>query len=301
MSSPKRHHFVPRAYLDGFKDPESGFLHLYSKRAGLWRRQKPEQVMIRNKYYCQSWAPDGVDENILEKSLGNELEPKGLNSLSRLVNCPTELTDDDTANIISYIEFQRIRVPRQADEAKRLAKLAIETMTKQDPEGQKILETHEVVIKDSFRFDFMELLNGSIGPYLGRMSWEIVKAPEGCHFITSDSPVSFWNADFLPPAEPGIALYGTVVFFPLDSNHLLVIRHPEYMRGEKGASERLPKDIDFEDGQIELHTGRVWDKEAVDHHCWIMYMLSQDLVAGCSKYCIDTAVGEETVGHRPAS
>jgi len=97
--------------------------------------------MVRNKYYAQSWVPDGVDENVLEKSLGNELEPKGLKSLERLVNNPDQLTDDDTANIIAYIEFQRIRVPRQADEAMRLAKLAIETMVMENPGGKEVLET----------------------------------------------------------------------------------------------------------------------------------------------------------------
>jgi hypothetical protein len=257
--------------------------------------------MVRNKYYRQSWVPDGVDENVLEKSLGNELEPKGLNSLKRLVDCPDELTDDDTANIIAYIEFQRIRVPRQADETMRLAKLAVETMVMGEPGGREVLETHEVSIKDSFRFDFMRMVSGNIGPYLARMIWEVVEAPEGSCFITSDSPVSFWNQDFMPPLEPGIALYGTVVFFPLDSKHLLILRHPEYMDGEKGASEALPKDLDYEDGRIELRRGIVWDKEAVDHHRWIMYMLSQDTIAGCSKTCIDAAVGKETSGHRSSS
>tara|TARA_R110002074_G_C12386693_1_gene652899 strand:- start:114 stop:1019 length:906 start_codon:yes stop_codon:yes gene_type:complete len=301
MSSPKRHHFVPRAYLEGFKESDSGFLNIYSKRSGLWRRQKANQVMVRNKYYCQSWVPDNIDENILEKSLGNALEPKGLNSLKRLVENPSQLTDDDTANIIAYIEFQRIRVPRQADEAMRLAKLTIETMIMGKPEGKEVLGTHQVSINDSFRFDFMKTVSGNIGPYLGRMIWEVVEAPEGSCFVTSDSPVSFWNEDFMPPLEPGIALYGTIVFFPLDSKHLLILRHPEYMDGEKSASEKLPRNLDYEDGEIEVRRGIVWDKEAVDHHCWIMYMLSQDTIAGCSKACIDNAVGQETSGNRPSS
>ena len=57
--------------------------------------------MVRNKYYRQNWAPDGVDPNILEKKLGEELEPKGLESLQRLVSESEELSDDDTANIIA--------------------------------------------------------------------------------------------------------------------------------------------------------------------------------------------------------
>jgi len=50
MSNPKRHHFVPESYLNGFVDDESGFLNVYSKRSDLWRRQKPKQVMVKNKY-----------------------------------------------------------------------------------------------------------------------------------------------------------------------------------------------------------------------------------------------------------
>lgn len=301
MNSPKRHHFVPRAYLEGFKEPDSDFLNLYSKRSELWRRQKANQVMVRNKYYSQSWVPNGVDENVLEKSLGVGLEPKGLSSLKRLVDCPEKLTDDDAANIIAYIEFQRIRVPRQADEMIGFAKQVIETMVMAEPGGQEVLRSHTLSIKDSFRFDFMKLVSGRLGPYLGRMIWEVVEAPSGSCFVTSDSPVSFWNEDVLPPSEPGIALYGTVVFFPIDSKHLLILRHPEYISGEKEALDKLPTDLDYEDGKVEIRRGSILEKEAVDHHCWIMYVLSQDIIAGPSKACIDKAVGKETSGHKSVS
>ena len=301
MSAPKRHHFVPKSYLERFKEPDSHFLNLYSKRSGLWRRQKPDQVMVRNKYYRQNWAPDGVDPNILEKKLGEELEPKGLESLQRLVSESEELSDDDTANIIAFIEFQRIRVPRQADEAMRLAKLAIETEILADEENRDMLTANQVVIKDSFRFEFMREVSGRIGPYLSRMLWEIVQAPDGSNFITSDSPVCYFNEDFIPPREPGLGLYGTMVFFPLDPKHLLILRHPEYMRGEKKASDTLPRDIDYEDGHIELRRGTVWEKDVVDHFCWVIFTLSQDLIAGCSKESIDKAVKKETSGHgRPS-
>lgn len=43
----------------------------------MWRRQKPKQVMVRNKYYHQDWVPEGIDKNILEKTIGGGLEPKG--------------------------------------------------------------------------------------------------------------------------------------------------------------------------------------------------------------------------------
>lgn len=301
MSEPKRHHFVPCAYLEGFKESNSGFLNIYSKRSGTWRRQKAKQAMFRKKYYKQYCVPEDVDENILEKKLGSGLEPKGLNSLKRLVHCANELRDDDIANIIAYVEFQRIRVPRQIDEATRLAKQAIAIMGVGKSTGKKGLKTHKNLNNDSFRLEFMKLVFGKFGPYFSRMIWEIVEASEGSWFITSDSPVSFWNQDFMPPLEPGIGLYGTVVFFPIDSGHLLILRHPEYMDETKGSSEKLPKNLDFEDGEIEIRRGVVWDSEVVDDHNRIMFMLSQDTIAGCSKACIDAAVGEETSGHQPSS
>jgi len=296
VSSPKRHHFVPESYLHGFTEPDSGFLNIYSKRSDHWRRQKPQQVMVRNKYYHQSWVPEGVDPNVLEKRLGNELEPKGLSSLRRLVASPNELDDADTANILQYLEFQRIRVPRQADMAKELAKTAITMEMMKTAEGQQALALGRVVVKDSFRFEFMRTAMGSISPYFGRMVWEVVSSEEGAEFLTSDSPVSFCNIDFPPPTEAGIGLYGTVVLFPLDSRHLLLLKHPEFERGEKRSSDQLPRSLDHEDGVVEVRTGAVWDREGVGRHNRVMYQLSQDVVVASSKSTLDAAVEKVTVG-----
>jgi hypothetical protein len=75
MSNPKRHHFVPKWHLERFADRD-GFLHIYDKAKGLWRRQKPQQVMTVNRYYRQNWAPEGIDPDILEKSMGAKQEPE---------------------------------------------------------------------------------------------------------------------------------------------------------------------------------------------------------------------------------
>lgn len=85
----------------------------------------------------------------------------------------------------------------------------------------------ELTMKDSARFDYMRMSIGAIHPWLARMEWEVVESQEGSFFITSDSPVSFYNPKAPPPAEAGIGLAGTIVFFPLSSRKLLVLRHPE--------------------------------------------------------------------------
>lgn len=297
MNNPKRHHFVPAGYLYGFIEDGTNFLNIFSKRSGLWRKQKPEQVMVRNKYYYQSWVPDGVDKNILEKSLGSWTEPKGLEALNRLIESPETLDDEDIANILVYIEFQRIRVPRQADMAKSLATNAITLEILKAPEGQEALKYAEVVMKDSFRFDFMKMVQGSMTPYLSKMIWELIEAEHGTSFITSDSPVTFFNADFLPPTEAGVALYGTIVLFPVNKKFLLKMHHSEYETGEKGTSEHLPIYPHVEDGVIEIRRGTIWGEENVNRQNWIMHQLSQDLVVGESKEILEIAIGKTLEGH----
>ncbi|MGK2942827.1 MAG: DUF4238 domain-containing protein [Immundisolibacter sp.] len=297
MSTPKRHHFVPESYLTGFSEEESGFLNIYSKRSGLWRRQKPKQVMVRNNYYRQHWVPDGVDKNILEKRVGQQLEPQGLASLRKVVAEPELATDDDSANILAYIEFQRFRVPRQADMAKEIVRTALTTLLMQDAEGCEALRQNRINVNDSIRFKFLRLAIGRLTPYMSRMLWDIVQAEDGASFITSDSPVTFMNVDFPPPAEAGIALYGTIVLFPIDSKHMIVMRHPEFIWGEKGASERLPREHEIEEGVIEIRRNIVWDRQAVNNHNWLIFQLSQDLIVGCCKETIDAVVGMVTRGN----
>jgi hypothetical protein len=297
VSNPKRHHFVPKAYLMGFVELDSGFLNIYSRRSGLWRRQKPDQVMVRNKYYHQDWAPEGIDPNILENRLGQQVEPEGLAALRKLIESPELVTDDDSANIIEYIEFQRIRVPRQADAAKELLKAHVHLQLMATPQGRDALQSCTVVIKDSFRFDFMRIVAGITIPYITRMVWEIFEAGEGSTFITSDSPVTLFNPDFPPPTEPGVGLYGTSLLFPLDCKHMLVMSHPEYLMEERTASEALPRDLQLEDGKIELRRGRTWDHEGVKFWNSILFELSQDTIAGASKRVLDEAVGKTLRGH----
>jgi Protein of unknown function (DUF4238) len=119
--NPKSHHFVPRWYLAKFVDPQSGFLHVYDKSTGHWRKQKPKKVMKINRFYEQKHAPPGIDPYIFEKSLGEELEPRAKDAFEKVLYQPKVVTAEDTAAIMCYLELQRTRVPRQAETAKHFA------------------------------------------------------------------------------------------------------------------------------------------------------------------------------------
>ena len=248
-----------------------GYTIGYLSHSGMYMIPFIQEVMIRNKYYHQDWAPEGVDKNILEKRLGATIEPKGLFSFNKLLVTPDELNDDDTANIVAYLQFQRIRVPRQADMARAMARTALELHLSESPDGREVLRLGTITIKDSFRIYFMRAVSRVLCPYFSKMVWEIIHAPDGVSFVTSDSPVSFYNIDFPPPTEAGIGLYGTMVFFPINKGNLLLMRHPEYQEGKKRASDRLPKDLDCEDGFIEIRKDIVWNSESVRRANWTMF------------------------------
>ncbi|MES2106826.1 MAG: DUF4238 domain-containing protein [Pseudomonadota bacterium] len=292
MNSPKRHHYVPESYLLGFKEDGTEFAHVYSKRTNSWRRQRPQQIMVVGQYYRQEWAPEGVDKNILENFLGTELEPNGLSSLQRLIDNPDELNEQGIANILEYLQFQRIRVPRQAELAKGVVQQSMASTLQKTSLGADALKHVRIEIKDSFHVEFMRVTHGLLSPYFSRMIWEVVEAEPGSSFITTDSPVTFFNADFIPPAEPGVALYGTIVLFPINKRYLLLMTHPEYKKQQKKSSDVLPPDLQIEDGFVEIRKGIVWDSRRVLHHNQAMFHLSYDLIVGDSKSVLEQVVGK---------
>lgn len=289
MTTPKKHHFVPVSYLKKFADENTGFLYLYSKKNNQYRKQKPQEVMVRKNYYHQEWAPNGIDKNILEKTLGKETEPRGLRSLQKLLDVHAEpFTAYDSANILIYLSLQRVRVPRQAEMNKRVIEDALRLHLVRTSLGRELLKNARFTIKDSFRFKYVNIVLEELMIYLSRMIWEVVTAEEGCAFVTSDSPVSFYNVNVKPPLEPGIGLIGTIVFFPLNSKTLLLMRHPEY-ENEKNASVVLPK-IKFEDGVIDLRRGTLWDVDFVNRHNWRMLQLCDDLIVARNKEVLERAI-----------
>jgi hypothetical protein len=65
---------------------------------------------------------------------------------------------------------------------------------------------------------------------------------------------------------------------------------------KKKSSDALPKDTEVEDGVLEIRSGVTWNKKQVKAHNWVMYQLSQDLIAGDSKEILENAVDTNIVG-----
>lgn len=247
-----------------------------------------------NYYYRQEWAPPGVDPNVLETTLGEWLETAAKDSIDRLIHQPSTLTDIDTATLLTYLELQRIRVPRQFETAKALMRETLLRLAPPDAAAEIHAGKVLLTIKDSARFEYMRTLIGKLHPWFGRMEWEVFEAEEGAAFITTDSPVSLYNPKAPPPAEPGLALAGTIVFFPLSSRYALLMRHPEFRTDADISPLAVFPEPLVEDGQLSITHGVVWSKDVVNNFNWTMVQLSDRLVVGESKGVLDACTSDRS-------
>lgn len=126
------------------------------------------------------------------------------------------------------------------------------------------------------------------------MEWEIVDAEPGSAFVTTDSPVSFYNPAVFPPGEAGIGLAGTVVFFPLSSRKLLLMRHGTFDADSGSPLIALPQP-EHEDGFVAIDVGAVWPKDLVRRLNWKLFKLSSTLVVAESKEVLEGVLHEEAV------
>jgi hypothetical protein len=215
---PKAHHFVHRAYLEGFQDPSREKLGAPS----LWVYipgkspfpQRPARVAKRNYYYC---LPEGEGRNFEVEHALQKLEDAALPALRHLRVGKFDLIPDDRLTFAGYVAMSCVRVPifekwinrfTLLQEAKRLEfithnrkalewlarKFEEETGEHTDPEDlRRKLTGGNVVLSQSNRgwtirnmFEFTMNLQELIF----NMNWTFLIAREDDGFLTSDNPVA---------------------------------------------------------------------------------------------------------------
>jgi hypothetical protein len=278
-TKPKSHHYVPVSYLRRFTD-SAGWLYVRDSSRRKIRKEKPQNVMAINHYYRQTWASSGIDPNIFEVELGKSFEAAASPVIDKLIMSSTTINDREIASLLNYLELQRIRVPRQAKTAKILLREEILRSAPQDVVADITAGRLQLTINDSARFEYMKMAVGSMSPWLARMEWEIFEAPSDTAFITTDSPVTFFNPKILPPAEAGLGYAGTKVLFPLSSRKLLLMRHPE-CRSQPPLTELPPAKL--VDRSISVSHGIIWSRDVVELTNQRMAYLSHELVVGQSR------------------
>lgn len=109
--------------------------------------------------------------NVFEKTL-SYIENRGKIAVDKLIARPETLTTDDTATLLTYLDLQRIRVPRQAKMAREMLKVLIHYIASQDQKIAGHLNSKSIKIEidnKKARFKYMKAASGVHMPYFAKM------------------------------------------------------------------------------------------------------------------------------------
>lgn len=182
MNQPRRHHFVPRFYLEGFCAEDSRALAVYDRVRNAYRAQRPSEVAHRRDYYAYE-DEQGNRFFDIEAALG-ELETAASHSMRRVDN-GDELTDDDRMALATYVAFQYTRTPAYAAwlgafRAHGAGREEVETLPEPPDPAVGRVEAIGAMLRHAPRFAHVFL----------RLNWTIWRREsERTSFVTSDSPV----------------------------------------------------------------------------------------------------------------
>ena len=196
----KRHHYVPKTYLNGFVN-EKGFLWVGRKNDPQNHLNlKPENVALQRYYYSQT-LPDGSRDNRMEKFFGN-IEAEWSVLRDKLVGW-SKLSPEESGQLWSFVGMQRCRVPaarnmvedilahhamlhlRELDEAGELLPY---------PEGYPdIMRSVRVSIDPHKSLEAIGQLLKGFRELIGRVGFQIVHNETDTLFVTSDNPVAIFD------------------------------------------------------------------------------------------------------------
>lgn len=247
MSEPKRHHYVPRFYLEYFTSAKGTFW-VYDKAGDLPRHQTPKNTAVEGYFYSIT-KPSGEKEHSLEKALA-QLESIAKPILDRWQTAKARPTKEEIGNIVHFLAFMHSRVPRNVDAVKQILEAVYveelkhfagneeqfgrswdEFCGRQEKLGKPVSMSFEEALKttreveDHFKIEMDEKValafsfeQASIIPhFLVQMNWCLCEAPGRHFFVTSDSPLVIFDpiGDGRAVFGAGLGLPGAEVTFPI--------------------------------------------------------------------------------------
>jgi hypothetical protein len=254
---PKRHHYVPRFYLDYFASeisPGHRLLWAYDKAGGAPRPQTPKDTAVESNFYTVDTT---TGRTVAIEESFSELETAAAAVLKCLQDPGAELVESNVLVLTEFLAMLHVRGPRMVqvseeflaahalhvveeaaagpalirrflrDKSSELAKegRAVPTENELREILQRTEEQCDVVVDRQAAL--LEGLKAAevIAPILYQMNWCLCRASTNEAFITSDSPL----CAFVRTSEKGI-LFGTgfdrpnfQIIFPISPQAAILI------------------------------------------------------------------------------
>ncbi|SOD28516.1 Protein of unknown function [Variovorax sp. YR752] len=248
MQQTKRHHFVPKAYLNAFCD-QAGRLLVYRKDGPPGPLHvTPNATQFRRYYYSQPTPGGGQDNNTLEE-LFSTIESNWPETVAKLHR--REDVNDRLENIFQFIALQRVRVPASRDVAEAMLAQTVKDTLKvmlangelpPPPLGFEDLPNQVQVTIDPHRsIHAMAAMMQGMGRLYSMLGIAAVHNATMRPFLTSDNPVLWFdpslpfdsqrpytiNPDSGPvllvfPVSPKLALVGSTEYKDVFGRHGLL-------------------------------------------------------------------------------
>ncbi len=235
----KRHHYIPRFYLDGFTESlDSPILYRYERG-----RQEPlllttESVGFEKHFYTITNSSGQKDSNTIEDFLANNVESPAQSILRKIRN--QEMIAPAEKLILSrYIVYLMRRVPHSRERVDHLAAKVIRStseslnadidkaISKYPKKAQQYeerrsaiaqaLEKYGNTIPKDVIINSLRYTAPHVTATISEMTWQFLVCGENKFFITSDNPVFFdeglgiqdEKAEISIPISKSIALWIT--------------------------------------------------------------------------------------------
>jgi hypothetical protein len=263
LQGPKRQHFLPKFYLEGFAD-DDGMVAVFDRSEKEIRIQHPINTGVIGHFYTYT-DDQGRQRFELEQWL-SEYEGKASSTIKKLV-AKEEITPDERAEMAIFIALAGFRTPDIVDSLKqanasfidRFAKMQFQNSTqvaeqmrgkpdapaseeelqKQAQEMVDFVQGGQYKITTDHRWAvgvaISQALN--IAPILAGRDWDVLHSNnDKKSFVTSDAPVVLSTVAPRPPSIWGVGFGNSdaLVIFPLTAATALVIY------GNDGGFRHLP-------------------------------------------------------------
>lgn len=239
-NKPKRHHFLPKSYLDGFG--RDGLVWLYDREKKEYRCQQPLNTAVIGNFYVFE-NRDGEKDYSLE-SFFSKIEGSAKSTTLKL-EAGGAISPEERLYLANFIALLMVRSPKfdrltneVADSAlKHVIKHAVPTVEAADKMVQQHGERtgdNQITAESMFAFIQNEQFRIKVSRNtvisimleqaqkvtfeVAMMDWMIMHAHPTSAFITSDEPIGFIVPDeFRKTGEPvlGLASQKIVKFVPL--------------------------------------------------------------------------------------
>ena len=211
-NNPKRHHYLPKFYLNKFCNCKSGFLWVFDRQKNEYRQQKPVNTAVKRRYYTITDSK-GIYHNDIEKVL-SKVEGESKSILDKIEQ-HGEIDSEEKTTLAIFVALLYTRVPgferlinsQNEKTIKYLSKFSVPNIEKaqevikmfakgdeQENISPKELldfvqnENYDVKFSRYYSLRIMYFLTRKLPLYLVQMDWQFWHAPQKGSFITSDNP-----------------------------------------------------------------------------------------------------------------